>query len=172
LKSEAGGADKAKEAIECTYSWAQSHQGEFFGRENGHRPFSGYAGRWDKEEAWQSLGFFPDRLQKVLEERDFEYDAVLRTWKDRGWIETDKEKGKRRFSKKTRVDGTSARLIMLRRDALEEPEDHTEDAACDATTGKDQDTCVSLNPEDFVDSDEFTEVGTWEHSGNVSGNIH
>jgi hypothetical protein len=116
---------------------------------------------------------FPDRLKKVLEEQGFEYDAVVRTWKDRGWIETDNEKGKNRFTKKTRFDDTTPRLIMIRRAAVEESKDQTADAESNTTTGKDDAACVSFNPECFVDSEEpIEDGGTWEHSGNVSGNIH
>jgi hypothetical protein len=46
-------------------------------------------------------------------------DAIIRTWLDRGWLETGADSGRGvRASKMTRVGGASVRAIVVTREAF------------------------------------------------------
>ena len=147
---EAEDADRAKVALEFALSWAESHQSEFFGRNNGKPSFKGWAGRWDKEDDWQFIAYFPNLLKKLLANEGFDHEAVLRSWEDREWLETDHERGAKRRQKKVRIDGANPRLIAIRRSAIDELFGDTSDQPNDVVNNKDH-RCAKLGIGNFQD---------------------
>ncbi|MDP9438555.1 MAG: hypothetical protein M3P49_07405, partial [Actinomycetota bacterium] len=79
-------------------------------------PHDGWAGRWDPGESWELIAFFPDALRRVLRDLDFEIDPIVRTWRDRGWLDAPK---KGRTTKQMRILGERADLVAIHRKAVE-----------------------------------------------------
>lgn len=120
---EVGDADRPFQALAHVISWASANEVTFWGRHlwvsdqnDAPRqvPAAGWSGRWDKV-GWEWLGVFPHRLQEVLERGEFDIEATLRTWKDRGWLLTEEK----HLSRAQRVQGKLCRLYCLTRKAVE-----------------------------------------------------
>lgn len=124
LTAESNNADRAAAALEFTVDWARGRQHSFFGRSRdpNRPPLGGWAGRWDVEADW--LGFRPGTLQAVLRAGNFEFDATIRTWADRGWILRDNSSGKYRH--RARLGNEPAWLIAIRREAIRSVEGDSE----------------------------------------------
>jgi putative DNA primase/helicase len=116
---ETKGADRSKEALDYVVSWAQSNSKEFYPRCGDRLPYKGMAGKWKDGEDWDQVGLFRHRLEELLKTHGFDCEAVLRTWRDRGWLRTDSEIGKDRFTKRERIAGESPRLVCIKREAIE-----------------------------------------------------
>jgi uncharacterized protein (DUF927 family) len=142
LTAEAAEADRATQALLHVTDWATANQDQFFGRrekDNG-RPQQGWAGRWDGRESgpfcWPYLGFLPDRLHRILADAGYDYDAVVSTWYDRGWLRVDpSDKAKRHYQ--ATLDGQKSRLVALKEEALRQAGWHKKEepasvAACEA----------------------------------------
>jgi len=121
------GADAAADALRAAHGWAVAHRRNFFHAQQTERdqPADGWAGRWDHDldvrpgsetDPWPWLGFMPDVLRKVLEAGQFSYDATLKTWRDRQWLETDNDS---RNTKKVKMLRDATRLVAIRRGAIE-----------------------------------------------------
>lgn len=123
LLAQASGADRAREAMTLLAGWASANQHRFAGRERtdgGGEPMppnDGYAGRWSKEENWQEVAFYPDRLQELLRRWEHDSESTLAAWRTRGWIDTGGEK--RRTKKKVSVGGQKVWMIVVRRAAFD-----------------------------------------------------
>jgi hypothetical protein len=99
LTHETAEADRATQALAFSFDWACSHPDQFWDPAAPHRdrgrfePAAGWAGHWGgcpgSPSAWQFLGFIPDRLSRLLQEAGYDPDAVVSTWKDRGWLHAD-----------------------------------------------------------------------------------
>ena len=85
LIEQAPDADSATAALEHAIDWARGRRNQFY-REGQSRSRT-WAGRWDDGVAW--IGFRPETLRRVLTEGGFEFDAVLRNWRERGWLLVD-----------------------------------------------------------------------------------
>lgn len=120
LTREAAEADRAAVALSYVAGWAKRNSHRFPGRQDQadeqRPPHDGWAGRWDPGDDWDFIAFFPDALRRILRDLDFEADPVIRTWKDRGWLDAPKQG---RNTKQMRVQGERAELIALRREAIE-----------------------------------------------------
>ena len=120
-----GEADKAKLAFEQVIGWADAHEQEFHGRAWGDdpkQPIQGWAGNWPRGDRTE-LGFFPDKLNKILKEYEHDPDSTIKHWLERGWV----IKGDgNNIGKRTTLVGTSfgskkrPRLITLDPCAVEE----------------------------------------------------
>ncbi len=121
LAATGADADRAQAALEMVYSWAARNESNFYGRhredQNGDPlpPAQGWAGRWDKGDDWQLLSFFPDKLRGLLKGFEFDPEAVLRTWKDREWLDA----GERRYTKLMRFGGQRSHFVAVKRHVLE-----------------------------------------------------
>jgi uncharacterized protein (DUF927 family) len=153
VKSEAQNADRPKAALEFVFSYAQSHQYEFYGRDNGRTNWKGLAGRWDNDEDWSFIGFFPDRLKKVLQEEGFDLEGILRTWRDRRWLDTDKEKKTSRLKKKIKIGDETPRLIVINRAAFDKLEAPSENSTLENNDEKENIYRASLDLDTFGDKD-------------------
>jgi putative DNA primase/helicase len=124
LASEASEADRAESALRLVLSWAVSNQHTFYGREreDGYSgdtvpPHRGYSGKWDKQD-WEYIAFYPHRIKRLIEDHGFDVESTLRTWRDRGWLDTEDEK--RRNTKRLRISGERAHVVCITRDAYDE----------------------------------------------------
>ena len=83
-------ADKAKDALKTLWEWAVANQAKFWGRHkidsNGNpcEPNQGWAGRWGKPGEWDFLAVTRATLDVAL--RDFEVQAMIKTWMGHGWL--------------------------------------------------------------------------------------
>src|SRR5262249_2153136 len=119
----------AAAALRLVIDWAAARREEFFHLQAPAKdqPHGGWLGRWDRDgdtlpgsdrvSNWAFLGILPHVLEGVLRDHGFDYDSVVRTWRDREWIETD-DGG--RNTKRASVGGNLARVIALRRSTVEE----------------------------------------------------
>ena len=99
LSAEAAEVERAKQALEMVVSWAAANEHAFHSRERRDQndapvpPPDGFAGRWDEDCAqgdggWSFVAFYPHALKKLLRDHGHDPDPILRTWRDRGWLET------------------------------------------------------------------------------------
>lgn len=127
LTTEAAEADRATEALRQAVDWAYAHSEEFYGRRSSEKgqPHGGWAGHWAldrdpqyQQGPWEFIGFLPMRLRQVLEEGGFDQEAVVRTWRDRGWLMVDPSDDKQRYHQALVGEG-KRRLICVTRKAIE-----------------------------------------------------
>lgn len=124
LTSDVAEGDRATAALSHVVSWAHAHVDEFHSNPPHPGPArrfppNGQAGRWDQHPSWAYLAFYPHRLDEVLRAGGFEPPAVLRTWRDRGWLQTNP--GRKKY--RVRTTGPQPKvMIAIRRSAIEEVE--------------------------------------------------
>lgn len=118
LVSGADEADVAAQALSTVIGWAKANQGSFWGRQGDRIPLHGWAGKWDPGSSWDYIAFVLHRLKELLQQFDFEPEAVIRGWQDRGWLLMDKN----RRQKQVRLDSEQTWTIAIRRSAIEELE--------------------------------------------------
>ena len=58
----------------------------------------------------------PQILSEVLSELKYEEDAIIRSWKDRGWLITDLDN---RNHKKIKIKHENPRVVAIKRSAIE-----------------------------------------------------
>jgi len=132
-------ADRSIAALRCSLEWAYQHQDEFFdvfAKEKGQeprQPLRGWAGRWDRtpppvpgsaQDGAHKIGFIPRVLGEILKAGGFEVEATVRSWRDKGVLETAQESdGSIRTRIKTRVGAKNAPpigLVVIRGAAIEQ----------------------------------------------------
>ena len=130
----AAGADRPKAALAAVHGWATSEQIRFSGRRNAnvdpeqqeglttsatptvqHAPFQGWLGAWKAGQDWTQIAFNPERLTSWLAAEGFDADAVISAWKDRDWLNTERQRRTKRVS----VDGVMTPCIVVRREAFD-----------------------------------------------------
>lgn len=114
-------ADGAMAALVSAVEWATANRHQLFdlsppASQPGNRaPLTGWAGRWDSHVNYRHvdhhLCFFPDRLRRILADAGHDYEAAVRTWRDRGWLHVDPSSGKAR--RRVRVEKQEPWLIAL-----------------------------------------------------------
>lgn len=133
---EAAKANRADEALEVAWRWANLESERFWNNDAENKdeffPVGGWAGRMDwtveeieswpepvKDRAVTMLAFNPDALRGYLARIGYQdYEAIVRTWADRGYIETDKDRASR-LTKKIKIRGASARYVVMARATIE-----------------------------------------------------
>jgi putative DNA primase/helicase len=129
LSAEMSEADRAKHALDSILSWAYANEHAFHGRErkdqndNPIAPSGGFAGRWDDDSVfgdnnWSFIAFYPHVLKKLLKDQGHEFESILRSWRDRGWLDTSGDR--KRLQKKVRVSGQERRMVAIKRSAIED----------------------------------------------------
>lgn len=108
--------DRAKQALDYAYSWAVAHQDQFYlKRDMGaySSPPTEWAGAW----AGQSLAFIRPVLERILDLAGYEFNPIIRQWKERGWLQIGDGK---HIGKRIAVgdSATRPRCIALSEDAL------------------------------------------------------
>jgi putative DNA primase/helicase len=117
LVAGAAEGDVALQALVMVVGWAKANQSSFQGREyRGQVPLHGWAGKWEAHTSWEYIAFLPHRLTELLQGFNFEPEAVIRAWQDRGWLIG----GAGRKKKQVRLDGEPVYTWALSRAAVEE----------------------------------------------------
>lgn len=122
-------ADKATDALAAVHGWAVANATSFYGRHvvyerwDGQEkvretriPHGGWLGMWKAGE-WGTLGFMRDPLQTFLTSHGYDANAILRTWRGRGWLRCNKSDsltGTMVMPNRDRPQG-----ILVKREALE-----------------------------------------------------
>jgi hypothetical protein len=89
-------------------------------------PAGGWAGFWLRPArgtlrfGWTFIGFIPTQLDRVLEEMGYSPAAILRAWKDNGWLIVTQEGGKVRNQQKVRIGNDTTRVVAIRYEAVRE----------------------------------------------------
>jgi hypothetical protein len=121
LTAEASDADRATAALLHVYDWASANREEFHGAGE-DQPHGGWAGHWGLSPTyprWQFLGFMPKKLTDILRESGYDTDAVISSWKDRGWLLIDKSDTTGRYHQVS-LEGQRPRVVAIRRHAFEQ----------------------------------------------------
>ena len=118
-------ADRAAEALRRVHAWTVAHKEHFDGqfREVGLSgakvaPAAGALGVWDDKDL--RIAYVPDRLRAFLEGEGFSPDAILRTWRERGWLQLGKDHNATTTTMAVRLLGTSTRMVVVRMAAFVE----------------------------------------------------
>jgi len=117
LVSTSGDGDMAARALQDVYNWAVAHKSEFYNEgsyPNDLTPLRGYVGRWDTGGEW--IGIMPQILSQVLSDHKYEEHAIIRSWKDRGFLFTDSDN---RNHKKIKIKQDFPRVVAIKRSAIE-----------------------------------------------------
>jgi putative DNA primase/helicase len=126
LVGEGAQTNRAAAALAAVYSWAHSHEQEFYGRRPKDRdgeirqPVPGWAGVWNRNELWRWIAFHPGRLEEFLKSKGFAPDEIFRIWREREWLLTDSDK--QRNQRKVRIPSGAIRMIVIKREAFASPE--------------------------------------------------
>ncbi len=123
LVHEATDADRAKSALAMVLSWSHSNEHTFDGRlqtDNnvGYRiPNQGITGKWESSESWSFIAFFPHKIKELLTASGFDAEAVVRTWRDRDWLDLDSDR--KRMTKQIRINGEKSWAVVVNRSAFD-----------------------------------------------------
>jgi uncharacterized protein (DUF927 family) len=112
-------ADRATVALQTVYDWAVANQTSFWGRHQestgGLRiPVHGWAGAWNSKD-WNYIAYIEEKLYEILKNGGFDTEAIIKTWKDRDWLQTDKT-GRR---KHVRINGPRAYCYCIKKSVLD-----------------------------------------------------
>lgn len=124
VAQQANEAPVEERALIALFGWMLSHQEQFWGRhrmiaDNPITPSNGFVGAWVEKPYWKNVSFFRDRLDSILQELGFRHpDGVLRGWKDRGYLITNRDAN--RLDRTTSFRGEPARMVTIKRSAFEE----------------------------------------------------
>jgi hypothetical protein len=78
-------------------------------------PHDGWAGAW-KRNNWKYIAFQRSKLEWILEHEGFDVKACLKTWKDRGWLQTDKSGN----GKNVRINENTVYCYCLKKSVIED----------------------------------------------------
>lgn len=104
--------DYATRALEAVKAWAHASVIQFVGKEDSLRPPAEYLGVWrdfGDNPADRFVAFYPQKLRAFLTKEGFSYQSVLRQWRDRGWIKT--ERGRMTYGVRVR-EGTPKLVVI------------------------------------------------------------
>ena len=121
IAPEAEDAAGEVRAIRDVMSWAHANRDSFYSLTSDHQryaPSGGWAGRWDQKADWEFVAFYPHLLEERLRDHEYQHEAILTGWKERGWLETDADR--KRSTKRMRVGVERPHLVVIRRGAIEE----------------------------------------------------
>ncbi len=120
LVSETETADVAAQALDMVLSWARGNEASFYGRypQDTRPPFQGWAGRWDSGDDWEFIAFLPHRLKELIKGFDFDFEAVIRSWHDNGWLAFDTGGGRKSRQKQVRINGGKTGAYVIHRNAI------------------------------------------------------
>lgn len=125
LATEAAEASGAYRALEYVYSWAGSQEHTFICRRPGGEGFRAdrssavISGRWPDEDAWEYLAIYPNILREVLKRENYDYDAVVSEWKERGWLKAPAKPDKTVTYPVDIYKGRQARMVVVKREAID-----------------------------------------------------
>ena len=110
--------NQAKAALQYVYSWAVSNEASFWGRgDANHPPQNGWAGEWNPDR-WTYIAFYPQKLEKILNENGWEAKAIIGAWYDRKWLDHDKDRRQKLIRSKSGQE--RVHFYCIKRSAIEE----------------------------------------------------
>lgn len=125
-------------ALHAAYEWAVSNQHTFYGRHapvvrdmlshddparyNSSAPSGSMAwsGKWDESDNYTSIAFTTPGLQRAFREShipEHELKGIVNAWKATGYLDAPNKKS---YTKPLRIRGVWTRLIVIKRDAIEQ----------------------------------------------------
>ena len=114
-------------AMLALLGWMGGHQEHFWGRNRKYgekevEPSTGFVGAWDSEKHWKKISFIKFNLEAILRELGFRQpEGVLRAWKNRGYLITDKDAN--RLERTTTFRGEPMRMVVIQRSAFDQVQD-------------------------------------------------
>jgi hypothetical protein len=108
--------DRPKEALRAIYDWAVSKENSF--RKNSHE-FKNpeFLGEWNPaNNEWEDIKIVPSKLEDELKRLEYEPKAILKSWMQRGWLETSPGRG---YRKQVKRKGAKYDFVVVKREALE-----------------------------------------------------
>lgn len=116
-------ADRATLALHDLHGYAVANAHAFFGRHYANErdntpkvPPRGWAGAWSRELTWGYVAILPRVVKELFRDWKYDYEAVVTTWRDRGWLRTiPTDKGP---AIPTVLDGGRPRCLQILRDAI------------------------------------------------------
>jgi hypothetical protein len=127
LTDEAAEANRATQALAFIYDWACANHTHFYDPADtswdGKRvpATAGWAGHWsgsNSRASWGFLGFIPARLCELLKEGGYAPDAVISSWRDRGWLLVDPSDRAGRYHQVLIGGGHKPRVVAIKREAF------------------------------------------------------
>ena len=113
-------ADQGLAALNYIISWANSNRGRFVARRGHESPSNGWLGKWSLESrsdnSEEALAIYPHALRKALDDEGYAYAAIIRLWKDSGWLRTEEDKTTIRVS----IEGQSSAMVAIRRSVIDD----------------------------------------------------
>ncbi len=109
------GADIGKVALKHVVSLAASKQDHFWPPPSGEdrQPLSGWIGAWEEG---GDLAVLPHFLQENLKKQGYEPEAIIREWRDKGWLNSTGEK--KASTKKVKVGKMRSRCYVIRKEIV------------------------------------------------------
>lgn len=106
-------------ALRATWDWAVANQEAFYGQRDKAMaaPASGWLGKWEDSDSWDTLAIIPAKLSEVLEKLGFRLEGAQREWNLARWLVPDAEGNPTRPVK---VSGKKVRCLVIRRSAIDE----------------------------------------------------
>lgn len=113
-------ADRPTEALQKLYNWAASNQSRFHGRNEDYSNSSNAcAGKWNRDshmtEQWKEMAFSTNLVKDLLDRWSFDAKAVIKVWRDRGWLNT----GSKETAKLVSVNNVKMRCYCVSRETIE-----------------------------------------------------
>ncbi len=117
LAADIGDAAGEERALEDIVSWLYANEAAFIGRRDrgSQDPPAGWLGYWPRVADWQYVAIYRRPLDEYLRKCGYQPEAILKAWKQKGWLITDGDKPSR-LTKDTRVpDKGKSRMVCLPR---------------------------------------------------------
>jgi uncharacterized protein (DUF927 family) len=112
---ENGEVDRPLQAIKSVYEWAVANETRFdYGK--GFKSNDDY-GVWNPSTPWDEILFYPTQLSAFLEKQGYEPTSIIKSWFDRGWLNTTLGRGYRKQKKR---NGIQMDFIAIKRESLEQ----------------------------------------------------
>jgi len=105
--------DRPKEALQTIYDWAIANRSNFKFSSNEAAKGPCY-GEWEDEIGWTEIRFNTLLLEDQLTKLGYEAKAIIKSWKNRGWLDTS-HGYRKQFTRK----GSSEYYVVVKREALE-----------------------------------------------------
>lgn len=122
IVNEATDAAGEERALQAIVAIAYARQTQFYGRAaldpatNDQKvPPGGWLGRWDRKDDWEFIAFYPPVLDRLLRELQFQPEAILEAWRERGFLDCDGG----RTQRTKRVAGELTKVVAIKRTAIE-----------------------------------------------------
>ena len=103
LLQDATSIDRGNAALAQVTEWALANEDMFYPHADLKKDI---AGVWKEGEY---LAFFPHRLEEILKKFGYNYDAIIRDWRDRNWIKTEGHHNTCRYT----INNKRVRLLSL-----------------------------------------------------------